>query len=265
MGNFGDVRNRRGEGPVRISRINTGKIAAQSDLKCWCAVSRRVDAHVEHWTEDGIDYWKTFLDIQITTACKAAADQKPFELPPFLAQEGGFTAYTSYKETYCNKKCKCDLNLGDGISMTRMPACIGSMTIINTNLTINESSDPSTSTISKSPAQIPKWASVLTQAGEWHEMTVRDRAGPQRPRPAWATPKPPPPPNPYMKKLVEEIAKEQGGQMKFPPQPKKTEDKLEMGPYDKSGHPYCIPGAIEGKECCGGWPASQLGKETSLD
>mgnify|MGYP000498162713 CR=1 FL=1 len=265
MGNFGDVRNRRGDGPVRISRINTGKIAAQSDLRCWCAVTRSVNASVKHYNDEGVDYWQTFLDITIQAACKSAADQQPFELPPFLGQEEGFTAYTSFKETYCNKKCKCDLNLPGGISTSRSSACIGGMTIIDTNLTINESSDPSTSTISQSPAQMPEWASVLTQAGEWHETTARDRAGPQRDRPSWASPTPPPSPNPYMEKLAEEIAKEQGGQTEFPPAPKKTEDKLGMGPYDKSGHPYCLPGAIEGKGCCDS-PASQFGEEsTSLD
>jgi hypothetical protein len=228
MGNFGDVRNRRGEGPVRISRINRGMEALEGDkMECYCAIQRSVNAHVEQWTEDGVAYWKTFLEILISAACEPAPSARPYTPLPTILKDSsvGITIYNSFKETFCNKGCKCDLDLGGGSTLPRSITCIKSMLQIDTNFI----------TGAATPKPLPEWASLLVGLD-----------GPQD----------------WEGVVAHSIAKEQGGQAIYPPSPRKEKDELGMGPYDESGHPLCS--SLEGKECCDSH-ASQLGKETSLD
>ena len=227
MGNFGDVRNRRGEGPVRIIEIDRGVEALEGDkMECYCAITRRVHASVKHWNDEGVDLWETMLEITIQAACEAAPSARPFNILPYIATGGALTVYTSYSKTFCNKGCECDLSLPGGGSRTRSETCIGAMTLFTTNLTIDGP-----------PKPLPEWASLLTDAGKG---TQQDWDG----------------------AIAHSIAKEQGGQALYPPSKRKEKDKLGMGPYYESGHPECF--SLEGKSCCESGD-SGFGKETSLD
>jgi len=214
MSNFGVNRNRADQDSVRIVKSNTNsdnlKLSAE---KCYCFISRSVNASIKKLNSNGVDHWETFLDINIVASCDSG-DERDHQHITHSA-DGTISFFHSFKKTRCEKECTCDLVIDENTTVSKTSVCVGGLTEMKTSLSIN-----------RTPDTKPEWAATMEEAGSV--------VGPY-----WET------------KVAEDIAKAQGGWREWSPSGAlihTTRDRLGFAPYDSKGHPYCS--SLKKKGCC---------------
>jgi hypothetical protein len=128
----------------RTSSTTVTRTSNQDSDKCYCSISRAVQASV---TTDPADptFFSTFISICIVASCEKDWE---YSEEPRVITGNGFSLFQSFHSIPCkDQPCPCDVDLGDGVSMSRTSACVASLQKVYTSENTGDS--------------MPKWAQEI--------------------------------------------------------------------------------------------------------